>query len=312
MTYQRKSGKHAAAGRARTTTQARAAKRQKGSLRAAAGKTAGPQGLVASPKKLLVLAAAVVAALAVVAVALSMCSPAARSTSNAFAGGGPYDWSHLAQDERGRLSYNDGAGTASLGGIDVSEHQGYIDWNAVAEDGVAFAFIRVGSRGATSGEISRDEYFSYNIDASAAAGIETGVYFFSQAVNEQEAVEEARFVIDALGGRSLAYPVVYDHEPVSGVDGRADGLSVEQMTANARAFCETLEAAGYATMIYGNSSDLMRYEADMLADRGVWYAQYGTMDPSRNSGFSFWQYTSSGHVAGIDTNVDLDLRFVSE
>lgn len=201
---------------------------------------------------------------------------------------------------------------SSLAGIDVSEHQGRIDWQAVADDGIDFAIIRVGRRGAAEGEVREDERFAENMDGARRAGLDVGTYFFSQAVNEEEAVEEADFVLSRLRGHELAYPVVYDHEPVEGVDGRADDLSVEQMTANAKAFCDRIAQAGYAAMVYGNANDLARYSLKELSGYGIWFAEYGSTIPSRLGRFSIWQYTNEGQVAGISGAVDLNIRFPKE
>lgn len=217
----------------------------------------------------------------------------------------PYDWTNL-RDENGRYVYYVDGKAASRQGIDVSDSQGYIDWSQVAGDGIDFAIVRVGYRGTTQGDVHSDEYFDYNIDNAKKNGLDVGIYFYSQAVNEQEAREEAQFCLTELNGRSLQYPVVYDFEETATHDGRADGVSTEQATANARAFCETIEAAGYSVMIYGNQQDLSDYDQSLLEDYPVWYAEYGSL-PTSNHTFTIWQYSNTGSVAGIDTDVDLDI-----
>lgn len=264
-------------------------------------------------KRTLVLLAAVALSLGCVAVALGTCSQHAAekhdtSLSSAFTSHATYQWDNLQRDEKGRLSYVKNGSAASQAGIDASEYQGYIDWSAVAADGIDFALIRVGNRGATEGVLAVDDYFAHSLSGALDAGLDVGVYFFSQATTEAEAVEEAEFVLDALGGAELAYPIAYDHERVYGVDGRADDLTVEQMTANARAFCDRVAQAGYIPAIYGKASDLARYDFDGLGDCGVWFAEYGTDRPRRDSGFSIWQYANDGSVSGIDTVVDLNIR----
>lgn len=268
-------------------------------------------GFGASGKARLVLVGAILAALAAVALALGTCT-ASRSVSDYVpSSSSPYDWNNLRNDN-GRLAYEDESGVTSRTGIDVSEHQGYIDWNVVAQDGIDFAMIRLGNRGATSGGLSVDDYFAYNLSSAQAAGLDVGVYFFSQATTEQEAVEEAEFVLSNLDGAALDYPIAYDHERIAGVEGRADDLSVEQMTANARAFCERIQQAGYAAMIYGNASDLARYDLDGLRDYAVWYAEYGVRVPTSDVLFTMWQYSNEGTVAGIETVVDLNIHFVGQ
>nr|WP_241156410.1 MULTISPECIES: glycoside hydrolase family 25 protein [unclassified Adlercreutzia] len=234
-------------------------------------------------------------------------SPRATGPSAAFVSDKMYDWANL-RDVGGRLVYEEGGQVTSRAGIDVSEHQGYIDWEAVAADGIDFAMVRAGSRGATEGGLAVDDYFAYNLDGATRAGLDVGVYFFSQAATEQEAVEEADFVLELLGGAALSYPVAYDHERIAGISGRADALTPEQMTANARAFCDRIAQAGYAAMIYGNAGDLARYQLAELGGYGVWFAEYGVSAPKRNRDLAIWQYSNEGRVAGIDTVVDLDIR----
>lgn len=246
-----------------------------------------------------------------IATALGSCSGAdhdAGPASAEFVSHSAPNWEDL-HEEDGRMVYTVDGHVASKAGIDVSEHQGEIDWRAVAHDGIDFAIIRVGRRGAVEGEVREDAYYAQNMAGAREAGIDVGVYFFSQAITEEEAVEEADFVISRLRGRELSYPVVYDHEPVEGVEGRSDNLSVEQMTANAKAFCDRIAEAGYAAMIYGNATDLARYSLKDLADYGIWFAEYGSTIPSRLGRFSIWQYTNEGEVAGIDRTVDLNIRF---
>ena len=136
-----------------------------------------------------------------------------------------------------------------------------------------------------------------------------GVYFFSQAVNEEEAVEEARFVVDNLAGVALSYPVVFDEEIID-ADSRAHGLSREQLTANARAFCDYLQDAGIPVMIYGNQYDIGHLDLSQLSDIPIWYAQYSS-EPEGQFDFCMWQYSEEGTVAGISSAVDLNIRFTN-
>ncbi len=223
----------------------------------------------------------------------------------------PYNWEGLTV-ENGRFAYSEEGQHLSRAGIDVSAHQGSIDWQSVAADGIEFAFIRMGYRGASEGLLNLDEFFEANISGAANAGIDTGVYFFSQALNEDEAREEAQFLLDHLGGRSLQYPIAYDFEPVylDGVEGRANTISAHQQTSNARAFCEVIEAAGYPTLIYGNAKDIGRYFLDALDGRPIWFAEYDASYPSGQFDFVIWQYSSTGQVAGIATNVDMNIELI--
>lgn len=223
----------------------------------------------------------------------------------------PYDWSGLTRDGE-KLEYYEDGRLCSRWGIDVSEHQGNdIDWAAVADAGVQFAFARIGNRGATEGSLSADEFFFQNAIRAGEAGIQVSAYFFSQALTEDEAREEAQFALENLreteaAGATFAY-VVYDHEPVEIEGARANNLSSDQLTANARAFCETIAEAGYAPMLYGNQRDLLRLASDLRATYPVWLAEYDVESPTAPLDFVIWQYTNAGTVPGIPTNVDLNV-----
>ncbi|MCL2632277.1 MAG: glycoside hydrolase family 25 protein, partial [Coriobacteriia bacterium] len=166
-----------------------------------------------------------------------------------------------------------------LVGIDVSEHQGEIDWQAVRANGIDFAFIRIGARGYISGKIILDAYYHEYIESAVEAGIKVGVYFFSQSLTQAEAIEEAEFVLRTLGDRQLDLPIVYDFETVSDSAGRANHLPTSERSANARAFCEHIEAAGYQAMIYANTYDMMRYESTLMNDYEIWYAEFNVYQP---------------------------------
>jgi GH25 family lysozyme M1 (1,4-beta-N-acetylmuramidase) len=222
----------------------------------------------------------------------------------------PYDWKSLTHQD-GRFFYEQNGVVVSRFGIDVSEHQGVIDWNAVANDGVEFAFIRLGNRGYTEGGLRLDAQYPANIEGARVAGIKVGVYFFSQAINEDEAREEAEFVLEHLRGQPLDYPVVYDFETVEASEGRANHLSHQQTASNARVFCERIEAGGYPTMIYSNMREIVRYDAELLANHEVWYAEYETMRPNGQFDFVIWQFTSNGTITGIDKRVDLNIQFIA-
>lgn len=197
-----------------------------------------------------------------------------------------YNWDYLKKDN-GRFYYSIEGKAESRTGVDVSEHQGYINWDAVAKDGISFAFVRVGNRGLTTGKLS-------------------------QATTEEEAREEADFVIERLKGRNITYPVAYDHERLADTPGRADDLSPEQMTKNAAAFCARIQEAGYTPMIYGSMKDLLRYNLPDLAHYNIWLAQYNVNAPTLNQYFSIWQYSNTGSVSGIDGNVDMNIQFLAE
>jgi len=218
-----------------------------------------------------------------------------------------YDWSKL-DTTNGRYAYVVDGQVKSRLGVDVSENQQWIDWKAVKADGIDFAIIRLGYRGATEGELFVDDYFEYNFASAREAGLDCGVYFFSQAVTEEEAREEARFVIEQLKGTKLQCPVAFDSEVVSQIeDARTAGLTDAELSKIADAFCDTIEAAGYSSLVYGNAYDLRSYDYDALNGRGIWWAEFDAQSPSHYTDISIWQYANGGQVNGIDTAVDMNL-----
>lgn len=193
-----------------------------------------------------------------------------------------------------------------LVGIDVSTHQGVIDWQAVADAGVEFAILRVGYRGSTEGKLYEDEQFRENLDGARAAGLKLGVYFFSQALTPEEAEEEAVFACRLLDGEKLDLPVFYDWEEVSG-GSRVESAASVPMTDCTIAFCEAVERKGYTAGVYFNQTYGYQYlELAELQDYTLWLAEYGNT-PSFGYHFDCLQYTDSGTVNGIEGQVDLDL-----
>lgn len=194
-------------------------------------------------------------------------------------------------------------------GIDVSKYQYNIDWNAVKASGIDFAIIRVGYRGYGTGALVEDPYFRQNIKGANAAGVKVGLYFYSQAINEQEAVDEASMVIRLIqetGGR-VSYPIYFDTEKVAGDTGRADGISRDQRTRNAVAFCNAIQNAGYRAGVYSYASWFYNnLNMASLTGYSIWIAQYrDNLDFKYN--YDIWQYTSSGTVPGISTRVDMNV-----
>ena len=209
----------------------------------------------------------------------------------------------------GRMTYTGSAETRF--GIDVSEHQADIDWKAVAADGVEFAMIRLGRRGSTEGGLFLDEYFEKNIKAATRAGIDVGVYFYSQAITVAEAKEEAEYVIKALKPYELKMPVVFDWEIVGGEEARTYSVSRRTLCECTKAFCDRIESAGYDAMIYFTRYlGYRKYILRELTDYAFWYAEYEDK-PTTAFDFDMWQYADTGTVSGIDGAVDMNLCFVS-
>ncbi len=216
-----------------------------------------------------------------------------------------YDWDRLSDNDR-RLSYHTEEFRSKLG-VDVSYFQGEIDWEKVKADGIDFAMIRLGYRGYGTGNIVIDDQFTENINGALEAGLEVGVYFFSQAVNVQEAKREAETVLSMLSSYPITMPVAYDLEIVSENGSRTQKLSVTTMTENAAVFCRMVEAEGYEAVYYASKKTaLLRYNLSKLKDYGLWYAEEEAQ-PSIPYDFKLWQYTAEGTVDGIGTSVALDL-----
>lgn len=219
----------------------------------------------------------------------------------------PYDQANFSLDERGRVVH-EAEGRRAKTGVDVSVYQKEIDWPAVAADGIDFAILRVGYRGYTEGGLFRDQTFSDNLQGALDAGLEVGVYFFSQAITPEEAEEEAGYVLSALEGYEITGPVAFDWEPIApGKDARTEGLSGEDVTRCAAAFCARIERAGLRPAVYFNQSQgYLHYDLRELTDYCLWLAEYDAK-PDFYYRFDLWQYTHTGRVAGIEGDVDLDL-----
>lgn len=193
-------------------------------------------------------------------------------------------------------------------GIDVSKWQKEIDWDKVKNAGVEYAIIRAGYRGSATGSLVKDPYFDNNMRGAENAGIPTGVYFFTQATNEVEAVEEASMVIALIKQYHLDYPVFIDTEGAGG-KGRADGLDVETRTLVCEAFCRTIENAGYKAGVYASRNWLHNcLETSRLKQYVIWLAEYRNK-PLYQGYYQLWQYTSKGSVDGIEGNVDLNISY---
>lgn len=209
----------------------------------------------------------------------------------------------------GSLEYVKDGEVISYKGIDVSKHQGEIDWEKVAQDGVKFAFIRVGNRGYGTGAIVEDAWFEANIKGAISNGIQVGVYFFSQAITEEEAREEAAFVLEKIAPYKVQCPVVIDVERVDDSEARMNQISVEERTANTLVFLETIEAAGYEVMLYHNMEmGILMLDLEQLEEYSKWFAYYNK-EIYYPYQFDVWQYSDKGKVDGISGNVDLNISF---
>ena len=199
----------------------------------------------------------------------------------------------------------------AIKGIDVSEWQGEIDWQQVKDAGVEFVIIRVGGRGTTEGGLYTDEYAQSYYEGATSVGLKVGAYIFSQSITVEEAVEEAKFVLEQTKDWDLQMPVVYDWEYVSS-DARTGEMDSRTLTDMAKAFCDTVKESGHTPMIYfGRSQSMEMMKLEELVDYPFWLAMYSTvMDYPYQ--IDMWQYTDTGVVPGIAGNVDMNLMFTYE
>ncbi len=198
-------------------------------------------------------------------------------------------------------------GSNGIVGIDVSKWNGTIDWNAVKNSGISYVIIRCGYRGSSEGTLVVDPKYETNIKGASAAGLKVGVYFFTQAINEVEAVEEASMVLELVKNYKLSYPIFLD---VEGSGGRGDKIDKATRTAVCKAFCQTIQNSGYTAGIYANKSWLeTKIDADSLSSYKIWLAQYAAA-PTYKGRYNIWQYRSTGNVSGISGNVDMNISYL--
>lgn len=207
-------------------------------------------------------------------------------------------------------------------GIDVSRHQGAIDWEKVAADGIHFVIIRVGYRGLFSGILTEDPYFRENIEGAIANGIDVGAYIYCTSINEKEAAEEANFLLERINPYNLTMPVCFDYEGFSNSANRNYGMSKKQITANCKAFQNVMKANGYTCLLYGSRAYLpKKFDLAELEDY-LWVARYAGKDTvlddekyfpaieGYNDRIAIWQYANNGTVAGISGKVDLNYMYI--
>ncbi len=217
-----------------------------------------------------------------------------------------YDKS-LFRTIEGKMVY-DSEGYVCRQGIDVSYHQGSIDWTKVKQAGYDFVILRIGFRGyGKEGKVREDPNFYDYLEGAHNAGLDVGVYFFSQAVNAEEALFEAEFVLKMLEGKSLELPVVYDPESILDDVARTDNVTPEQFTENTLVFCKRISEAGLEPMIYCNMLwEAFELDLEKLSEFRIWYADYEKI-PQTPYHFVMWQYSNEGSVPGIQGNCDLDV-----
>ncbi len=218
-----------------------------------------------------------------------------------------YDWDGLRPGSGKELILEREGEPASIKGIDVSRYQGDVDWEKVAADGVRFVFVRLGYRGYSEGALITDEKFEEYVKGAAQHGIWVGIYFVTQAITEEEAIEEAEFVLDSIRPYNITWPVVLDIEEAASATARTVGLKAKDRTDYTIAFCEKIREAGYTPMLYCNIRwYLEELELERLTAYDKWFAQYFNR-PFFPYEFTVWQYTNTGRVDGIKGDVDLNI-----
>ncbi|MBQ9233897.1 MAG: glycoside hydrolase family 25 protein [Lachnospiraceae bacterium] len=215
------------------------------------------------------------------------------------------------EDNDNLMYYHDGdAAKVSRVAVDVSSYQTGVDWNAIKRAGVDMAIIRAGYRGYGTGSIVTDDMFESHIEGALEAGLDVGVYFFTQAVNYDEGVEEAKYTLNLIRDYNVKGPVVIDTEIIYAEGARTEGLDIDSRTDSIVGFCETVKAAGYEPMVYSNRNWFVQ-ELDMarVGNYKLWLAHYANQ-PDFPYLYTVWQYTSDGRLSG--NNMDLDLNVILE
>lgn len=211
--------------------------------------------------------------------------------------------------DSGEITYTENGQILSHKGIDISRYQGNVDFSKVYDDGVEYVMMRCGYRSYGSGVLMEDTSFRNNVTNALQNNLSVGVYFFTQAISVEEAIEEADFVLNLIRPYNITYPIALDVEEIAGDTYRQQDLTPTELTDIIIAFCERIRASGYTPMIYGNLKcfagmvDITRLEA-----YEKWFAYYSD-EPYLPYEFSMWQYTSSGTVAGVSGNVDMNISF---
>ena len=220
-----------------------------------------------------------------------------------------YDFTNLVSQSNIMKYYENGK-KISFVGADISKYQENVDFETLKNEGVDYVMIRVGARGYSTGQITLDDNFDDNMVRAKEAGLDVGVYFYSQAISEAEAVEEANFVLEHIAGYEIDYPVAFLMEKISNDKARIDGLSKNDKTMAARAFLNTVKDAGYMPMVYGTKEWLIK-EVDLskLTEYDIWLSQNEDI-PDYPYRFTMWQYTSTGEIGGIEGYANLSVNFI--
>lgn len=206
------------------------------------------------------------------------------------------------------MDYKNDKRYTAVRGVDISHHDGEVDWKKLKNDGIEFVILRAGYRGYQSGTVNEDRMFTKNIKGALEAGLKVGIYFFSQADSEKEALEEAKFVIKRIKKYKIELPVFYDPEIIRDDEARSDNITGEQFTKNAVVFCNAVKDAGFIPGVYSNMLwEAYEFDLEKLSDYVIWYADYEEK-PQTPYRFTFWQYAEKD--GDIKAPYDMDVMMV--
>jgi len=219
-----------------------------------------------------------------------------------------YNSDNFVLDETGKMTYYIDDEVASCMGVDLSEYQGEVDFAKLKEQGFDFVILRIGGRYySEQGDMYVDTNLHNYYKAAKDAGLRVGGYFFSQAKNAQDAIDEANFALENIKGMKFDYPIAFDWEHIEGDTARTDNVSTTDLTDAAIAFCDTIKEAGFESIIYTNTYLMYyEYELERLKDYEFWIADY-EYKPSMYYNFTMWQYDIEGQVEGIEGPVDMNI-----
>ncbi len=221
-----------------------------------------------------------------------------------------YTQDNLVTDENGFYAYYENGKKISHLGVDLSEYQGEVDFEKAKAAGVEFVILRLGGRYyGDEGKLYEDGAFDSYYEQAKAAGLKVGAYFFSQAVNAEDAQEEAAYALQKLSGKTLDYPVAFDWENIADDEARTDNVTGDELTLIAEAFCDTITEGGYKAIVYSNAEQMfVMYDFETMKNYDFWLADYREF-PSMYYNYDMWQYSTHGTVDGIEGDVDMNISF---
>ena len=230
-------------------------------------------------------------------------------TTNPYWEKNVYDYTNLVSND-GKLKYYSDGKKISFLGVDVSRYQKDIDFSTLKNNGIEFVMIRLGARGYKTGALQLDEYFVQNVEGASNAGLDIGIYFYSQAMSQAEAVEEANLVIDNIKDKKITYPIAFDMEFVENDKARVETLTSDERTTISQAFLNRIKESGHIPMVYGNKEWLIkRVDLSKLSDYSIWLSDESDI-PDYPYRYEMWQYTKQGDIDGIEGFADLNICFV--